>query len=269
MTEKIELLGKNVYKDIPGVITLKSIPTSSELDYVGAEDFDVTMVEKILPESVEEKIDFKKLLYIDYQWICRGLRFLNYGPYHTISLIYCPDCNLIREDFQIDMRSVEVLPLPPDMKSAQIRIKKDEFIDFDQDIIIMLPTVQQVLDSRKDNMFARPDGSRDNKLARLCHMVVQIGDTFVTSIETYGVIKNKMTPADFKILDGVSKELTNYGLRNGGRCKCPKCGNPDASFIAPSDDLFFRPSLGDLRKWKSDRNSKREEDTTGIKTTTV
>ena len=49
ISEKIQLLGKDVYTDIPGELTLKSIPTGSELDYVGAEDFDEVMLTKILP----------------------------------------------------------------------------------------------------------------------------------------------------------------------------------------------------------------------------
>lgn len=31
------------------------MPTISELDYVGSEDFEATMLDKILPSAVEEK----------------------------------------------------------------------------------------------------------------------------------------------------------------------------------------------------------------------
>ena len=71
MSEKIELLGKGLYVEIPGTLTLKDLPTASELDYVGSEDFEKTMLETILPKSVEEQIDFKQLLEIDFHWICR------------------------------------------------------------------------------------------------------------------------------------------------------------------------------------------------------
>ena len=66
ITEKIELLGKGLYSDskIPDKLTLKSIPTASELEYVGAEDFDKVMLEKIFPQAIEEKIDFEKLFEI-------------------------------------------------------------------------------------------------------------------------------------------------------------------------------------------------------------
>ena len=81
ISEKIQLLGKGLYKDIPDELTLKSIPTGSELDYVGAEDFDEVMLTKILPSCIEEDINPKQLLEIDYQWVLRCLRIINYGPY--------------------------------------------------------------------------------------------------------------------------------------------------------------------------------------------
>ena len=92
ITEKLELLGKGLYTDIPDIITLKSLPTISELEFVGNDDFDETMIEKILPQSVEEDINFNNLLEIDYQWILRCLRIFNYGPYHTTNSVYCPKC---------------------------------------------------------------------------------------------------------------------------------------------------------------------------------
>ena len=81
LSEQIELLGKGLYSasksNIPDVLTIKSIPTVSELDYVGSEDFDKVMLDKILPAAVEEKINFRELLEIDYYWLCRCLRILN------------------------------------------------------------------------------------------------------------------------------------------------------------------------------------------------
>ena len=64
ISEKIELLGKGLYKDIPDTLTLTSIPTASELDYVGGEDFEKTMIDIILPKAVQESIDFNQLLEI-------------------------------------------------------------------------------------------------------------------------------------------------------------------------------------------------------------
>ena len=52
MSEKVELLGKGLYNDIPDQLTLKAIPTVSELDYVGSEDFEETMLNLPSGQSV-------------------------------------------------------------------------------------------------------------------------------------------------------------------------------------------------------------------------
>ena len=78
ISEKIELLGKGLYGgEIPDILTLKNIPTSSELDYVGGEDFIATMLDVIFPKAIEEQIDFHKLLEIDFHWIFQFLLWLN------------------------------------------------------------------------------------------------------------------------------------------------------------------------------------------------
>ena len=50
VSEKVRLLGKGLYKTFPDEITIKTMPTVSELDYVASEDFDNVMLTKILPE---------------------------------------------------------------------------------------------------------------------------------------------------------------------------------------------------------------------------
>ena len=111
VSERIELLGKGLYKDIPDILTLKSIPTAFELDYVGSEDFERTMIDKILPAAVEESINFNNLLEIDYFWVCRCLRILYYGPYYTTNSIYCGECNQVSHgDFDVNLNTVECQP---------------------------------------------------------------------------------------------------------------------------------------------------------------
>ena len=130
ISEKIQLLGKGIYTDIPDELTLTSLPTASELDYVGSEDFQATMLDKILPQAVAEKINFRNLLEIDYDWICRGLRILNYGPYYTTNAIFCPDCNKTSYgEYQVDLRTIECKPLPDDFNN-EIVVPKESFIDF-------------------------------------------------------------------------------------------------------------------------------------------
>ena len=115
ISEKIELLGKGLYDSIPDELTLTNIPTASELDYVGSEDFDEVMINKILPKAVEEKIDFRQLLEIDYQWVCRCLRILNYGPYFTTGAILCDKCGQSYGEYRVNLETIDCKPLrfPP------------------------------------------------------------------------------------------------------------------------------------------------------------
>ena len=266
ISEKIALLGKGLYKDIPDVLTLKSIPTASELDYVGGEDFQATMLDKIFPVAIEEKCNFRNLLEIDFQWICRCLRILNYGPYYTTNAIYCPDCDQVsRGEYQVDLRTVEVKELPAGFSNS-ITITKDEFIDFDGDIVLHLPTIQEMMNAVKDPLFVDSNGDVNMSFARICYMISSIkGNNKLASPEIKFTIQNKLTSADFFILKTRANELTDYGLRAGGKTVCPKCHSKNAAFVALVDDRFFRPTVGNLRAWKTDRDVERlSKPTNGI-----
>lgn len=270
ISEKIELLGKNCYKNIPNELTLKSMPTVSELDLVGSEDFEATMVDKILPESVEEKINFRELLEIDFQWLCRCLRILNYGPYYTTNAIICDDCGRTSYgEYDVDLRTIECKPLPEDFNN-DIVIKADEFIDFEGDIHFRLPTIQETMNAYKDKAFQDNKGKVNRELARICYTVTQLGNKKnMTPFEVKMTIQNKLSPADYFILKTRVDELSDYGLRAGGYAQCPKCQGKNAAFVALVDARFFRTTVRALRKWKHDRSERKEKDTSGNKTTNV
>lgn len=274
MSETIELLGKDYYtasgSNIPGCLTMKSIPTSSELDFVSSEDFDQTMIDKILPQSIEEDIDFGSLLEVDYQWLLRCLRILNYGPYYTTNVIYCPRCGRQFGEYQVNFTAIECKPLPPKFDNV-LKISKDEFLDFNKNVEFHMLTIREALMAYKDTAFQRPNGMVNRKLAKICYMIRKIGDTVETlsPVEAKLEIEKSISSADFIILQDRINELSDYGLRAGGATACPRCGNTDATFIALVDDRFFRPTLGDLRTWKADRNRRKEEDTSRSKTADV
>ena len=259
ISEKIALLGKGLYANIPDILTLKSIPTASELDYVGGEDFQATMLDKIFPVAIEEECNFRELLEIDFQWVCRCLRILNYGPYFTTNAIYCPDCDQVSHgEYTVDLRNVDVKMLPENFKN-EITITKDEFIDFDHDITIKLPTIQDMMNAAKDKYFMDSNGEVNMALARLCYMIKSIGNSStLTVVDKKDAILQKLSAADFFVLKTRATELTDYGLRAGGKAVCPKCHSHEAAFVALVDDRFFRPTMGDLRAWKTDRNAKSE-----------
>ncbi|MBQ2856515.1 MAG: hypothetical protein IJE78_05195 [Bacteroidaceae bacterium] len=256
LSEKIELLGKGLYTDIPDVLTLQSIPTASELDYVGSEDFEKTMLEVILPKAVEEKIDFKQLLEIDFHWLCRCLRILNYGPYFTTSAVYCTECGkLSHGEFRVNFEAIDCKPLPEGFVN-DIVIRQDEFIDFKGDVHLQLPTIQKMMNADKDKAFKNSDGETNTELARMCYMITSIkGSKNMTPIEIKMMIQREFSAADYIILKTMVNQMSDYGLRSGGLAPCPKCGKPSAMFMSLTMDKFFRPTLGDLREWKNHRHT--------------
>lgn len=268
ISEKIELIGKGVYKNIPDELTIGAIPTASELDYVSAEDFEGVMLDKILPKAVEEDINFHDLLEIDYQWITRCLRFVNYGPYFTTNQVICPKCGRIQGEARVDLRTIGVKVLP-DKFVNDIKISKDEFLDFKKDIHIKLPTIQQMLNCYKDKMFISPDGKLNRAFARACYMITQIGnEKGITPVQAKMTIEKEMSSADYKIFLELVSELTDYGLRAAGMCECPQC-HSQSIFIALADDKFFRPTLGDLRAGRNDRSARGAKNIPASETATV
>lgn len=261
ISEKVELLGKGLYKDIPDVLTLNALPTVSELDYVGSEDFNATMLEKILPQAVSEKVDFKQLLEIDFQWLCRCLRILNFGPYYTTNTIFCDKCgNTSYGEYQVNLNTIGCKPLPEGFVN-KLTIPRGCFLDFNGDVTLSLPTIQQMENAYKDKAFQTAKGRINRELARICYMITSIGGkSNLTPIDVKLMIQKEFSAADYIILKEEVTNLTDYGLRAGGSAQCPKCGSKEAAFIALTDDRFFRPTMDNLRAWRDDRNSRRSED---------
>lgn len=269
ISEKIQLLGKGLYKNIPDELTLTSIPTASELDYVGAEDFDEVMLTKILPKCIEEDIDPKDLLEIDYMWVLRCLRFINYGPYTKVGLIYCEDCNDIsRGEYMVNLEAIEVKPLPEDFKQP-ITISKDEFIDFGKAITFNLPTIRDVQNARKDSQFKDAFGNSNEAFARICYMIKSIGGTPCSPVDVRIELQKNLSSADYIILKDKIRELEDYGLRAGGATKCPKCGGEKAWFRAFVNEAFFRPDVESLREWKNSRDRREAENLSRAKTSSM
>lgn len=256
ISEKIELLGKGLYKDIPGEITITSIPTVSELDYVGSEDYDETMLTKIFPQCIQEKFDYEHLLEIDYQWICRCLRLLNYGPYYTVNSIYCPACKQTHfGEYRVNLETIVCKPLPEKFVN-DICIEADRFIDFDKPVHIHLMTIREAINAYKDQAFKTNNGRINREFARMCYCISRVGNgSPMSPIEAKLLIENEMSSSDYIVLRDEVSDLSDYGLRAGGAVACPGCGSKEAAYIALMDDRFFRPTVGDLREWKRVRNA--------------
>lgn len=267
--EKLELIGTPWYRgtgqDIPSTITLTELPTASELDYVSAEDFHNVMVNDILPQSIEEGVNPKSFLESDYYWVLRALRMMNYGPYIDVRRIFCLDCGEITDGaFQCDIRTVESKPMPKDVTS-RLTIKADEFLDFDKDIELKLLTIQDVQNYEKDKQFKDASGETDGMFARLCYSIKSIGGVPSDPVVSRNTIQSEMSPADYRILRDLSRDLTDFGLRSAGRCQCPNCRSNNAQFFCLVDEQFFRPSLDNLRGWGVDRKRGSDDNPDGGK----
>ena len=262
LTESVGLLCKGMYEGkIPDVLTLTSLPTSSELDYVGSEDFDKVMLEEILPQAVQEKgIDFYDLYTIDYHWVLRALRILNYGPYFTTNSLYCSDCGPSYGEYQVRLDAIDCVP-PPEGATASVVIPKEEFFDVKSDVEMRLLTMRESINANKDPLFKDKKGKQNTEFARVCYMISKLNNNSnMNVLEKKMYIENNFSSADFKILKDTAYSKMDYGLRAAGHATCPKCKQLKASFLALDDDRFFRPTLDDLRRWRDDRNSGGEKD---------
>ena len=269
ISEKIELLGKGLYSDIPDQLTLSAIPTTSELDYVGSEDFEAVMLDKILPAAVQEKINFRKLLEIDFHWICRCLRFLNYGPYFTTNVLFCPNCGRIEGEARVNLRSVGCKVLPEGFVN-DIVIGKDEFIDFHQDVHLKLLTVQESINAINDPLFKDATGKSNRDYARICYSITSIGkEKDITPVNAKIIIEKEMSSADYIIFKDLIRQRADFGLRAGGSAQCPRCGAENATFLALVDDRFLRPTVGDLKAGRDDRSVRGNEIPAGSEAGTV
>lgn len=254
LSEKVVLIAQDAYSTIPNELNVNAVPTATELEYVGAEDFDKAMVHDVLPKVVDDSqgMDFSELYDFDYDWLCRCLRLKSYGPYFTTNRIFCPDCNDVhRGEYQVDLRSVPITPMPKWFVN-DLTVDADEFIDCKDRISFKLLTVKDKMHIDQDAMFDRSDGTKNLSLARLCYQIKSIGNQKdMTPLDVRQYITKKMSAADYEILKDCVAKLTNFGMHVMGYTACPVCGSKNAYYIALQQDKFFRPSVGDIKQYKS------------------
>jgi len=243
ISEKLQLLCK--YDNIPSELTISAILTEDELRYVGDESFLDLMLTVILPKVVAEDVDFYKLFEIDFNWICRCLRILSFGPIYTTNSIFCDSChNTTYGEYKVNLNSVKCIPIPDDTPEI-MRVSKHEFIDFDKDIFFKLPTIGEIQNMMKNQLFIRKDTVIDALLGRLCCMITCIGDQVdISDKSILDIFKNKMISADYQILRAIINQMTNFGLESCGKTQCPRCKSIDATFIALPDDRYY------VRPWE-------------------
>lgn len=255
ITEKIELIGAGLYDSIPDELTIHNMPTISDLDYIPGDSFESKMIDTILPYTIEEKINFRDLLEIDFQWLCRWVRIFNYGPYFTTRAVFCGECGTSNKEVQVDVRNMECKDIADDFLN-DITIAKENFLDAKYDIHVRLLTIQQVMNMNKDKAFKSADGKTNRELARICYMISSInGKSNLTPMEVKMIIQNELSASDYTVLRAKCNELTDYGLRAGGKTTCPECGNENAAFLCLIDEKFFTPKVEDITRWIQESNA--------------
>lgn len=243
ISERVELLAE--YTNTPKVLTVSAISTNLELELVSNEDYDATMLDTILPKVVKESVDFHSLLEIDYQWLCRCIRFLSYGPEVTVRSIICDDCGKYHKgEYKADLRVVSCAPLPNNFHNT-FTIHPQEFLDTDIGYVTFhLPTVDEGIQIRTacDQYLNNP------VLSKMCVMIDSIGDSRLTEDpkENMDLIFHKFNSADYQILVSLVTQMSDFGLRSYGDIQCPVCRSSHARFFALPNDLYF------TRPWELD-----------------
>lgn len=240
ISERVELL--STYTDIPHVLTLSAMSTELELELVSNEDYNATMLDIIFPKLVQGDINFRHLLEIDYQWLCRCLRILSYGSEVTIRSIICDECGSTSQgEYKIDIRLVECKPLPQGFVNNFI-IQPESFLDESIGYVSFhLPTVDEytkITDSLRE-FDSNP------MFSRICHVIDSIGNVRFDSPEAVKLfIQDNISAADYQVLCSTVMRMSDYGLKSYGDIVCPKCKKPGAKFLALADDIYF------IRPWE-------------------
>lgn len=233
ISEKLRLLGS--YQDIPQTLTISAMTTELELMLVSSEDYYQSMIDDIFPNIISEKFNYLNLLEVDFQWICRCLRILSYGPETTITAITCPDCGQVSYgEYKINFNSVGCSEIPNRLRSG-----RDVIYIGDNEFWYHLLTMKEVI-----SLSDQPD------VHKLVSMICGYSHYIDDDIETKLYWVNKLSCAEYVILSSKLKEVSNLGLCDRGNVQCPKCFSKNSVFILPKDDKFF------VRPWElSNRDS--------------
>jgi len=243
ISEKVQLLG--TYTNIPKVVTISSINTEDELRYVGDESYIDLMLNDMFPKLIVEDIDYDSLLEIDFHWLCRCIRILSFGPIHSTNSIFCDNCHKTTYgEYKVNLNTVACKPIPKDAPSIYM-VNRSEFLEFESDVFFKLLTIAEANKMSQDDTFIRRNGKVDVIVGRLCYMITAIGDRDnLKPYDVYHILKNEISSADYQLLRAVITSMSDYGLRSGGKARCPKCHSNEAAFIALQDDRYY------VRPWE-------------------
>lgn len=238
---------------IPQTVTISSYTTAHEQLRLSSDNLTKVMIESILPDCIDPKINIKELYEPDYLLLLRHLRMVTWGPFYSPGHYVCPDCvneNGTKgrvESWKGMINLADMAIARPDNAKELIttkKIKRDKFIFLDSDVEIHLNKCKDLLLIENTKV---PESQR--KLLPLAAAIGSVEKTDFIAIEEVVEWLAGLMPADFEILSDEYTQTFKFGLSSRGTLTCPKCGGAAWCYV-PVNDNYFRPTRENLTEWK-------------------
>lgn len=253
MNEEHEFLYDYADVGIPKTVTLSSYTSRMEKLRLSSDNLHQAMINHILPQVIEPKIDVKKLYEPDYYLLLRHLRILTWGPFWTAQSWVCTSCmsdtgvsgKLYKEPRQINLNTVGVLrPDKGEELKKSIIIKPEEFMVIDAEVKLHLNRCQDVL------FYFANVNKGDEDFRPLAAAISSVSDTDFVDVSEAAEWLGNLPAIDEEVIETKYREEFNAGLANKVEFTCPHCGGKAWAFV-PINDYYFRPTKEDLQEWKT------------------
>lgn len=242
----------NYNGEIPQTVTVSSYTTGMEQLRLSSDNLTQVMINTILPQVIDPKIDIKKLYEPDFYLLLRHLRILTWGPFFTARSFFCADCKnedgslgaIRKKDTQINLNDIPVVcPDTPDELKTEVLIPREDFIFFEGSVKLHINRCKDIL------LFDRKVSEDKKSLLPIAAAVQNVeGMDFVDIMEVVDWLSALMPP-DFEIIRQAYRDAFNVGLSNRYEFSCPVCGGRAWAYV-PVNDNYFRPSKEDIKEWK-------------------
>ena len=238
---------------IPQTVTISSYTTAHEQLRLSSDNLTKVMIESILPECIDPKINIKELYEPDYWLLLRHLRMVTWGPFYTPGHYICPECAkensdsgiVTKWDGMINLADMAIVR-PDDAKELVLThtISRDKFIFLDADVTIHLNKCKDLLLIERTRV---PEEQK--KLLPLAASISSVEGVDFVAVEEVVDWLSSLMPADFDVITEEYTQAFKFGLTNRCNVKCPKCGGAAFCYVQVNDN-YFRPTRENLTEWK-------------------
>ena len=238
---------------IPQTVTISSYTTAHEQLRLSSDNLTKVMIEHILPECIDPKINIKELYEPDYWLLLRHLRMVTWGPFYTPGHYVCPECEnenggkgrIEKWNGMINLADMAIARPDNDKELVTTKtITHDQFIFLDADVTVHINKCKDLLLVENTKV---PESQK--KLLPLAASISSVEKTDFVAIEEVVNWLASLMPADFEVLSDEYAKAFQFGLSNKCNLKCPKCGGAAWSYVSVNDN-YFRPTRENLTEWK-------------------